>query len=187
MIARAAVAALAQFGYDHTKPNDGTIGFFLVTEPHTERWAEFRIDEDAGLLRLFVTLMDICPPRLRQRVTDLAARVNETVVMGAVVSGESGACWHRSHIDFRGREANVVEVENLLNASAYPIQLWDYACKLLVKHPEASPVEVLESALLATDALDDDEVTSEAVRLLLKVEEGGDSVDDVPPPQLEAI
>lgn len=189
MIARAAVAALAQFGYDHTKPSDGTIGFFLVTEPHTQRWAEFRIDEDARLLRLFVTLIDICPPPLRRRVADLATRACETVVMGAVVSGESGACWYRSHVDFRDREANVQEVENLLNASAYPIQLWDEACKLLIKHPEASPAEVLESALLATDALEDDEVNAAAVKLLLSVESGGDTGygDDVVPPQLSAM
>ncbi len=177
------------FGYDHTKPTHGKIGFFLVTEPQTERWAEFRIDEDAGLLRLFVMLINSCPPPLLQRVTELAARVNETVVMGAVVSGESGACWYRSHVDFRDREAGVQEVENLLNASAYPIQLWNEGCKLLLKHPEASPAEVIEAALLATDALDDDEVNAAAVKLLLSVESGGGAGCDDPvgPPQVSAM
>lgn len=155
MLREAVVTWLRDMGYAHKERSGGTDIRFELRTRQDEAWrAQFLIDEDARLLRLFVfteawVLVDTPPSWL----VEVACRASEKVVFGNLEFD-----WDRADVCYRAsarwthREVGPADVAEIANMAAFPLRLWSAVIARSVRLPTNTPAAIVNAVLLETGA-----------------------------------
>lgn len=174
-IAHAVKATLDHFGYKHIINKKGTSVIFDVVTPGPVVWrSQGVIYESSKVLELNVFATDEGYREDRERwVLELACRATNTFPTGAFAFRWGyGDVRYRTCLSFGQREVNNLEVEELLNSTAFPLRVWHDAFQY--RHAKVTPEAALNAALIRLDGYEQETVSNATRRALLTVEKSKD-------------
>ena len=104
--------------------------------------------------------MTVIPQLCMARVAELVHRLNDDIILGHFgFEWDTGAVSFHLVEDFRGRLCSAPDIERMLNALEFPLELWQLALRK-IRRLEIKPIDAFNAAMIEADANEDDAVVS---------------------------
>jgi hypothetical protein len=109
----------------------------------------------------------------RDWVAELVHRIDHKIAVlgGFSFDYSTGAAYMRNGVDFDGQQVTVEAVERMMNAVAFPIEVFSTAFDLI--NTSASPRKAVDTALLLHNCPEYADRPGDALKTMLTVEKGG--------------
>lgn len=174
-IAESVRSCLRGFGYPVAEHIAGIdFRFALVLPSRRSYRAQLVLAPPTRVVRFFAFLTDdFYPDGQRPWVTELVLRLDEKIgVLGGFgMQWDHGGIFYRAAVDFSGTTSVADGIERMLNATSFPLRVWEYAYGFLGTQG-VSPGCAVDAALIAHECGEFAMAPREALKLVLKVERG---------------
>lgn len=172
------VGTLHQFGYRVASVNEAGTDFrFEIFTESNQRWrAQLTLAPPSLVVQFLAHCSTPYLPAQRARVAELTQRVDEKIAClgGFGFHWPSGSPFYRYGVDYEGQLLSVAAISRQMNAAAWPIKVYKSAFEAL-DMPKMTPEKAVDISLLLHECAEEATNPREALKVLLRVEDGGDN------------